>query len=69
MVGDTEYDMQMASHAGIDALGVSYGSHSEERLYNAQAKHVVSSFAEVIEWVSPKIIPAYGDGEVDDARF
>lgn len=32
MVGDTEYDMQMAKQAGAAALAVSYGVHSRERL-------------------------------------
>jgi phosphoglycolate phosphatase len=32
VVGDTEYDMQMASNAYVDAVGVSHGVHSAERL-------------------------------------
>lgn len=32
MIGDTEYDMQMATNAGVDAIAVSYGVHSLERL-------------------------------------
>ena len=60
MVGDTEYDMQMASHAGVDGLGISYGAHTEDRLINADALHVVSDFSELMEWTLPRIIPAYG---------
>ena len=32
MIGDTEYDMEMAKNANMDSLGVSYGVHSVERL-------------------------------------
>ena len=32
MIGDTEYDMEMAANAGTRRLGVSYGVHSAERL-------------------------------------
>ncbi|MBN2887380.1 MAG: HAD-IA family hydrolase [Chromatiaceae bacterium] len=32
MIGDTEYDMQMATNAGTSALAVSYGVHAPERL-------------------------------------
>ena len=32
MIGDTEYDMEMARNAKMDCLGVSYGVHSTERL-------------------------------------
>ena len=50
MVGDTTYDMQMASNAGVTGLGVSYGVHSEESLRLANAIDVVTSFQQVIEW-------------------
>lgn len=32
MVGDTEYDMQMARNAGVPSLAVCYGVHSADRL-------------------------------------
>ena len=32
MIGDTEYDMQMASNASMASLAVSYGVHATERL-------------------------------------
>ena len=36
MIGDTEYDMQMAQSAGVHALGVSWGYHDHRRLQAAQ---------------------------------
>lgn len=32
MIGDTEYDMEMAKNAGMDRMAVSYGVHSIDRL-------------------------------------
>ncbi len=32
MIGDTEYDMQMATNARTYSLAVSYGVHEKERL-------------------------------------
>jgi len=42
MIGDTEYDMEMARNAGMDAIGVSYGVHEEERLYDSGAMYVAA---------------------------
>ena len=36
MIGDTEYDMEMAVNAGMDRLGVSYGVHATPRLQQHQ---------------------------------
>jgi len=36
MIGDTEYDMEMAKNARMDRLAVSYGVHSEARLLEHQ---------------------------------
>jgi len=32
MIGDTSHDLEMARAAGVDALGVTYGAHTEEGL-------------------------------------
>tara|TARA_R110002073_G_scaffold197898_1_gene357006 strand:+ start:744 stop:1376 length:633 start_codon:yes stop_codon:yes gene_type:complete len=32
MVGDTEFDLEMAANAGMRRIGVSYGAHSRQRL-------------------------------------
>jgi len=36
MIGDTEYDMEMATNARMDCLGVTYGVHPQERLMKHQ---------------------------------
>jgi phosphoglycolate phosphatase len=61
MVGDTEYDMQMAVNAGVDALGVSYGVHTEKRLRDAGAIHVVDNVPFMMDWLHERIQPAFGE--------
>ncbi|MDW5378881.1 HAD-IA family hydrolase [Halomonas sp. HP20-15] len=51
MVGDTEYDMQMARALGIDRLAVTYGVHSRERLAACEPIYTATCFAEVIDWL------------------
>ncbi|MEN9203104.1 MAG: HAD family hydrolase [Thermostichus sp. DG_1_6_bins_120] len=38
LIGDTEYDMEMARRAGVGAWGVGWGIHPLERLYRAGAE-------------------------------
>ena len=45
MVGDTEYDMEMARAAGVRAIGVSWGYHAPDRLSGAE--RVLADFAEL----------------------
>jgi phosphoglycolate phosphatase len=52
VIGDTEYDMQMAANARVDALGVSYGVHSGERLLAQGAKHVLDGLNELPVWLA-----------------
>ena len=51
MVGDTTYDMQMARHAGMDRLAVTYGVHGRELLAEHDPLACLDSFAEVYEWL------------------
>lgn len=43
MVGDSVHDLNMAAGAGMDAIGVSYGAHSRERLHEAAPKAIIDS--------------------------
>ena len=52
MIGDTTFDMEMATNAGIDGLAVSYGVHSEADLGATSALDVVSSFGDLMSWLS-----------------
>ena len=47
MIGDTEYDMEMAANAGTRKLGVSYGVHSAERLARHRPLGVADSVSQI----------------------
>ncbi len=47
MIGDTEYDLQMAKNAGVKAIGVSYGVHERERLLLHQPLVCVDSIQDL----------------------
>lgn len=51
MVGDTEYDMQMAVNAGAHALGVSYGVHDRGRLLANGALDCLDDITAVLPWL------------------
>ena len=51
MVGDTEYDMLMASSIGMDALAVSYGVHDRSDILKHQPLSCVDSISELSEWL------------------
>ncbi len=47
MVGDTRFDMEMARHAGIAGVGVSWGYHDAEELHRAGAGIVIDTFEQL----------------------
>ncbi len=51
MIGDTEYDMQMANNAGCDAMGVSYGVHELERLLRYHPVAHIDAITELYGWL------------------
>ena len=51
VIGDTEYDMQMARSAGADAVGVGHGVHSSERLLESGASRCFADLMELYEWL------------------
>jgi phosphoglycolate phosphatase len=44
MIGDTEYDLNMATSAGMKSIGVTYGAHQEERLRACQPHALINDF-------------------------
>ncbi|NMH63717.1 HAD-IA family hydrolase [Shewanella sp. SHSM-M6] len=48
MVGDSVHDLFMAKHAGMDAIGVSYGAHSAAQLRGAGPKAIIDSAGELL---------------------
>ena len=52
MIGDTSHDLDMAASAGVDAIAVTYGAHSEEALRAKAPKSVVGSVEELDAWLT-----------------
>lgn len=51
MVGDTEFDMDMAVRAGVERIGVSYGAHEAERLLPFGLRGCADLFADITGWL------------------
>lgn len=51
MIGDTEYDMLMASNARTHALAVSYGVHEKARLLQHEPLHCLDDITELGAWL------------------
>ena len=47
VIGDTEYDLEMASRAGVRSVGVSYGVHSSERLARHKPLAIIDQILEL----------------------
>lgn len=54
MVGDTEFDLQMASNAGMPALAVSYGVHDEDRLLACEPVGLIHAIADLPRWLEDR---------------
>jgi phosphoglycolate phosphatase len=51
VVGDTEYDMQMAKNAGVAAVGMTHGVHSAERLRDSGARQCFDDLDTLGSWL------------------
>ena len=51
MVGDTTYDLDMATNAQVTGLGAGYGVHSHSQLQASKAISVEPSFNDIIAWL------------------
>jgi phosphoglycolate phosphatase len=51
MIGDTEYDLEMAHNAGMAALGVGTGVHSPDRLLARKPLACLPSVADLPDWL------------------
>jgi len=57
MIGDTEYDMLMASQAGTAALAVDYGVHERQRLMEQRPLSCLSDISELPQWLDAQQDP------------
>ena len=55
MIGDTSHDMKMAANAGVAGVAVTYGAHSASELRECLPAALVSSVAELREWLMPRV--------------
>jgi phosphoglycolate phosphatase len=51
MIGDTTHDLQMAAHAGVSSLGVSFGAHDHASFDRFGPLFVAHSTAQLHEWL------------------
>lgn len=51
MIGDTEYDLQMAHNAGADSLGITHGAHRKETLQACAPKGIVNTLEQAQQWI------------------
>ena len=51
MVGDTEYDLQMANNAAAHSVAVSYGVHEKQRLLDCKPLTCLDSMNDLHEWL------------------
>lgn len=52
MVGDSQYDLDMASNAGADAVAVTYGVHDRDRLLACAPRACFDFIAELGPWLT-----------------
>lgn len=52
MVGDTEYDLEMANKAGIAPVAVNYGVHAQERLLQHNPLVCLDTISELVDWLA-----------------
>ncbi|MCB1801304.1 MAG: HAD-IA family hydrolase [Gammaproteobacteria bacterium] len=55
MIGDTEFDVQMAVSARVAVVGVAHGVHSADRLLAAGAKHCFDDLPSLNSWLRSHI--------------
>jgi len=54
MVGDTEYDLNMANNAGCDAIGIAHGVHDVERLEQCNPIEILQDIKQLYYWVEQR---------------
>lgn len=52
MIGDTEYDLEMARALGMDRIAVTWGVHAPERLAVSQPVFTAEAVPELFDWLN-----------------
>ena len=66
MVGDTEYDMEMAVRAGVGPVAVRYGVHPPERLQRHRPLVCLERISELPDWLAGQPLAAEPQTEITD---
>jgi len=51
MVGDTQFDLDMATNAGMDSVAITHGAHDLEKLKKSNPIHVVDDLQQLTHWI------------------
>lgn len=51
MIGDSEYDLEMARSLGMDRVAVSYGVHDVRRLSASEPRFIAHDFFGLVDWL------------------
>ncbi len=62
MIGDTEYDLQMANNAAVAAMAVTYGAHDRERLVACEPMACLEKLSDLLGWLDGPHPAAAADG-------
>lgn len=52
MVGDTEFDLNMANNAGVDCVALSHGAHSLSQLRACKPLDIFSNLKDLHDWIN-----------------
>lgn len=52
MIGDTTHDLQMASNAGAEAIGVNYGAHDHQDLLALKPVYIADNIVNLHQWLN-----------------
>lgn len=52
MVGDTQFDLDMAHNGGMDSVAITHGAHSLEKLQLSKPMLVVDNLKQLSQWLS-----------------
>lgn len=55
MVGDTQFDLDMAANAGIDSVAITHGAHDLEKLQKSKPIHVVNDLKQLAYWIHQQV--------------
>ena len=51
MIGDTNYDLEMAQNAGVKSVAVTFGAQSRDKLVCYNPLHIFDQFADLSDWL------------------